>query len=259
MIVPHEGPGTWQSFLRRKDNIGLSIMEAKQKYLKEQMVFESYFQNLSTVSTVSTAAAGAAGGPAPSTGGGGFTPITDSNLVTAKNLWFSDQAAAEAEYGPIGEWNTTAVTNMDFLFFLTSFNEDISGWDVSNVTTMRNTFRLSPFNQDISGWDVSSVTSFNSMFDSAASFDQDLSSWDIANSVSDLGDMFTNSGLSRANYDAILIGWSSYTFTNNSINFGAAPTKYSGGDAANARAVLTNAPNNWTITDGGLYDPFAKQ
>lgn len=68
MIVPHEGPGTWQSFLKRKDNIGLSIMEAKQKYLKEQMVFESYFQNLSTVST---AAAGSAGGPLPSKGGGG--------------------------------------------------------------------------------------------------------------------------------------------------------------------------------------------
>ena len=71
MIVPHEGPGTWQSFLKRKDNIGLSIMEAKQKYLKEQLLFENYVSTLNTVNTVSTAAAGAAGGPAPSTGGGG--------------------------------------------------------------------------------------------------------------------------------------------------------------------------------------------
>jgi len=71
MIVPHEGPGTWQSFLRRKDNVGLTIMEAKQKYLKEQLLFESYINTLNTLSTVSTAAAGAAGGPAPSTGGGG--------------------------------------------------------------------------------------------------------------------------------------------------------------------------------------------
>jgi hypothetical protein len=71
MFIPHEGPGTWQSFLKRKDNVGLTIMEARQKYLKEQLLFESYFQTLNTTSTVSTAAAGAAGGPAPSTGGGG--------------------------------------------------------------------------------------------------------------------------------------------------------------------------------------------
>jgi len=71
MFIPHEGPGTWQSFLKRKDNVGLTIMEARQKYLKEQLLFESYINTLNTVSTVSTAAAGAAGGPAPSTGGGG--------------------------------------------------------------------------------------------------------------------------------------------------------------------------------------------
>lgn len=70
MFIPHEGPGTWQSFLKRKDNVGLTIMEARQKYLKEQLLFESYFQTLNTTSTVSTAAAGAAGGPAPSGGGG---------------------------------------------------------------------------------------------------------------------------------------------------------------------------------------------
>jgi hypothetical protein len=71
MFIPHEGPGNWQSFLKRKDNVGLTIMEARQKYLKEQLLFESYFQTLNTTSTVSTAAAGAAGGRAPSTGGGG--------------------------------------------------------------------------------------------------------------------------------------------------------------------------------------------
>ncbi len=70
MFIPHEGPGTWQSFLKRKDNIGLPIMEARQKYLKEQLLFENYLSTLNTVNTVSTAAAGAAGGPAPSTGGG---------------------------------------------------------------------------------------------------------------------------------------------------------------------------------------------
>ncbi len=253
MWKPIYQPEPWPQFVKRKDIKGLPLMEQRKKFLQEQVLFENYLSTLNTVSTVSTVAAGAAGGPAPGGGGSGpsYTPITDSNLVTARNLWLTDQPAAEAIYGPIGDWNMTAVTSLDFLFFLQSFNEDISRWDVSNVTTMRNTFRSTSFNQDISGWDVSSVTSFNSMFDSAASFDQDLSSWNIASSATDLGDMFTNSGLSTANYDAILIGWSSYTFANNNINFGAAPTQYSAGAAATARGVLTSAPNNWTITDGG--------
>lgn len=38
MIVGH--PGQWQQFMTRSDNRGLSIMEMKQKYLKEQLMFE---------------------------------------------------------------------------------------------------------------------------------------------------------------------------------------------------------------------------
>ena len=253
MWKPIYQPEPWPQFVKRKDIIGLPLMEQRRKFMEEQILFENYVSSINTVNTVSTAAAGAAGGPASNTGGGtpSYTALTDSNLGTAKNLWFSDQAAAEAEYGPIGQWNMTAVTNIDNLFFLKTFNEDVSGWDVSNVTSMRNTFRLGPFNQDISGWDVSKVTTFNSMFDSATSFDQDLSSWDIASNVNNLGDIFTNSGLSTTNYDAILIGWSAYTFTNANILFGAGTTQYSAGAAATARGVLTGAPNNWTITDGG--------
>lgn len=241
-------PGPWQWFVKRRDNVGLPLMEVRRKYLQEQLTYDNHISRLNSINWLQ----GASGGRTSSTESSpSYTPITDANLATARNLWLTDQPAAEAIYGPIGDWNMTAVTNLDFLFFLQSFNEDVSRWDVSNVTSMRNTFRSTPFNQDISRWDVSKVTTFNSMFDSAASFDQDLSSWDIANSVSDLGDIFTNSGLSTANYDAILIGWSAYTFTNNSINFGAAPTQYSAGAATTARGVLTSAPNNWTITDGG--------
>ena len=34
-------PGPWQSYVRRADNIGLPLMEVKQKYLKEQALFEN--------------------------------------------------------------------------------------------------------------------------------------------------------------------------------------------------------------------------
>ena len=32
------------------------------------------------------------------------TALTDSNINTARNLWFSDEAAATAEYGHISDW-----------------------------------------------------------------------------------------------------------------------------------------------------------
>lgn len=190
MIIAHEPPGPWQAFTKRKDNIGLPIMEVKQKYMKEQLLFESYLQQLSTVST---AAAGAAGGPAPGSGGGtpSYTALTDANITTAKDLWFSDQAAAEAEYGPIGQWNTTAVTDMSNLFNnKQTFNEDISAWDVSNVTDMTQMFYSARrFNQPIGSWDVSSVTEFARMFQTAYDFNQDLNSWSITGGEN-LGGMF---------------------------------------------------------------------
>ena len=84
MIISHEPPGPWQSFTKRKDNIGLPIMEVKQKYMKEQLLFESYLQQLSTVST---AAAGAAGGPAPGGGGGGGGgEVTQFNFYQSSGL-----------------------------------------------------------------------------------------------------------------------------------------------------------------------------
>ena len=41
MLLGAPNPGSWQIFLKRPDNIGLSIQEAKQKYLKELALFEN--------------------------------------------------------------------------------------------------------------------------------------------------------------------------------------------------------------------------
>ena len=67
---------------------------------------------------------------------------------------------------PIGHWDTSNVTNMDFMFWdVYKFNQDISKWDVSNVTRMSAMFGYaSAFNSDISDWDVSNVTDMGSMF-----------------------------------------------------------------------------------------------
>ena len=62
-----------------------------------------------------------------------MTPISHD----AVNLWFDNQAEANATYGHISDWNVSAVTDMSNAFDgRTTFNEDIGNWDVSNVTNM---------------------------------------------------------------------------------------------------------------------------
>tara|TARA_R110000751_G_scaffold65819_1_gene134518 strand:+ start:1372 stop:2211 length:840 start_codon:yes stop_codon:yes gene_type:complete len=131
--------------------------------------------------------------------------------------------------GNISNWNVSSATRMDFFFFnCAAFNQDIGSWDVSNVTTLNKMFQgATLFNQNIGAWDVSSCTVFTSFMVSA-----------------------TAASFSTANLDAIYNGWSLLTLSaNETITFGSA--KYSAAGVA-GRAVLTSAPNNWTITDGGL-------
>ena len=57
-----------------------------------------------------------------------YTPLTDANFQTAVNLWFDNQADANATYGHISDWNTSASTDMrDAFKDRTAFNEDIGG------------------------------------------------------------------------------------------------------------------------------------
>ena len=99
-------------------------------------------------------------------------------------------------YGPIGEWDTSQVTTMQYLFnrnqattyaletSISLFNEDISKWDTSNVTNMNSMFDgAHSFNGDISGWDVSNVINMGSMFQNAYAFNQNISKWDVSNVI----------------------------------------------------------------------------
>ena len=95
---------------------------------------------------------------------------------------------------PIGHWDTSNVTNMQFMFYdLYEFNQDISKWDVSKVTIMGQMFSYaSAFNSDISDWDVSNVTYMVEMFSpnyTIMEFNQDISNWDVSN-VTDMERMF---------------------------------------------------------------------
>ena len=63
----------------------------------------------------------------------GSVVLTNANFQTTVNLWFDNQAEANAIYGHIGDWNTSAVTDMSNAFKdRANFNEGISGWNVSS-------------------------------------------------------------------------------------------------------------------------------
>ena len=117
--------------------------------------------------------------------------IDDSNFKKAVNLWFDNQVEANATYGHISDWNTSAVTDMSNAFKdRTTFNEDISGWDVSSVQTMHMIFRgASAFNQPIGDWNTSAATNMAHMFENASSFNQPIGNWDVS-SVQNMFAMF---------------------------------------------------------------------
>ncbi len=160
----------------------------------------------------------------------------------------------------IGNWNVSNVIDMSGMFAgATAFDQDIGSWDVSNVTKMTSMFwEAEAFNQDISNWDVGNVTSMEDMFAGTTSFDQNIGSWNMSN-VTNISGIFWSifflspATLSVSNYDAILVGWSAQVLRPN-LWLNAEECKYSCTIGADARAILTSSPNNWTIYDAGVDD-----
>ena len=81
-------------------------------------------------------------------------------LLAAIEDWAANAAAAEAQYGPIGQWDVSRLTDFSSAFKnQATANADINAWEVSSATTMQYMFSdASAFNSDLAGWDVSQVT-----------------------------------------------------------------------------------------------------
>ena len=156
----------------------------------------------------------------------------------------------------IGRWDVSGVTDIRGMFNgASAFNQDIGDWDVSDVTSLRDMFNgASAFNQDIGDWDVSNVTNMLDMFLDASDFNQDIGDWDVSN-VTNMERMFRGATLSLGNYSALLIGWSTIDSDESPLQSGVT---FEGGNsmycptAAAARNILTNPPNRWGISDGGV-------
>jgi surface protein len=158
----------------------------------------------------------------------------------------------------IGSWNTGAVTNMSNMFNgTTAFNQNIGSWDVSAVTNMASMFNgATAFNNggssSIGNWNTSLVTDMNRVFNGATAFNQNIGAWnvEVVTNIVFFMSGKTAADYSAANLDAIYNGWSTQSVQPNlTISFGS--IKYTAAGQT-GRDTLDNAPNNWTITDGGI-------
>jgi surface protein len=178
-----------------------------------------------------------------------------SNVTDMRDMF----SGAQEFNSNLSNWDMANVTDMSGMFYgALAFNQDISGWNVSNVTDMSDLFNgATSFNQNIRIWNVSKVGNMSSMFNGATAFNQYLAGWNISN-INSLDSFLANARLSRANYDALLVGWSTLSTGENRIpnnisaSFGL--SKYSNLPATtSARNVLASS-NNWSITDGGIQN-----
>ena len=156
-----------------------------------------------------------------------------------------------------GYWVTSSVLDMNGVFWgATSFNNGgiaWMAWQTNNVTNMSSMFGgATLFNADITSWTTNNVTNMSSMFSGAAAFNQNIGVWNISNVTNFGGFMATKTPLtlSTTNLNGIYNGWASVSVKPNiNISFGSA--KRTAASTA-ARLVLTSAPNNWSIADGGI-------
>lgn len=184
----------------------------------------------------------------------------------------------------VNEWDVSAVIGMVGTFANTKFNSPIGNWNVGQVTGMVSFMQSNAFfNQNIGAWRPTLCNNFSYSFFGTTAFNNGgsdtIKDWQFKTTGTiDMSGMWQNSGLnqplggwnvqkvnqfgsfmphktpstySSANLDAIYNGWSALSglTASQSISFGTA--KYTAAAIA-GRAILTGAPNNWSITDGGI-------
>ena len=185
------------------------------------------------------------------TSGAGVYTVRISGTVVSFGF---NNAGDKLKMKNISNWGIYELRNSGSFYGCT--NLTCSATDKASVgtTDFRNHFRACiVFNGAIGNWDTGSFVRMDRMFQSANAFDQNLGNWTIKACANFNAAFFKDSGaFSTASLDGIYIGWAAQA-TNipigSTVDFQT--SKYSAGAAATARAVLTSAPYNWTITDGG--------
>lgn len=158
--------------------------------------------------------------------------------------------------GGLDNWDVSKVIYLSNMFKdASNYNGDISGWDVSKVRFMQGMFRnAGSFNQNIGAWPTTALSKTNLMFDGASAFDQDLSGWDVT-PLTNASRMYSNSGMSIANYDATLTGWATQAINNN-VPVGGHGVYYCSAEA-DRQALIDN--NNWYFVGDDILCPGANR
>ena len=198
--------------------------------------------------------------------------LTNTQKCTIMQSMFQQASAFNK---PINLDCSECIEMNNFLASASSFNNSLNLMNTGKVKSMRTMFsRASSFNQPIN-LDCSSCESFEGflarastfnsslnlintislrrtdyMFQSCASFNQPVIITPIP-LLQNTNEMFKNvPNLSTTNYSNLLILWGGQTVRPN-VTLNAPMQKYNN-QALPYRNILTSAPNNWNIQDGGL-------
>lgn len=141
-----------------------------------------------------------------------ITAIDIPNLASVENMNNMFKSCIILN-GPsnINMWNTSAVTDMSYMFFIANaFNQNISSWNTAAVTNMSFMFAgARAFNQNIGYWNTISLTNTSFMFNGAKAFNQNIGSWNTAR-ITNMDGMFAGASAFNQNISS----WNTSAVTN---------------------------------------------
>jgi surface protein len=152
-----------------------------------------------------------------------YTGIDNANIKTAMAAWQASPTAAASTYGPISNWDTSAVVDMSKLCYPSSgamqtFNADISGWNTARVANMFSAFEnAEAFNGDIGKWNVATVVTLYSTFRLASAFNQNIGIWNVARTTN-----LTQLFYSARAFNQNIGGWNTASVDNLQLTFSGA-------------------------------------
>ena len=147
----------------------------------------------------------------------------------------------------INSWDTSKVMNMSYMFYLAqNFNLPINSWNTSNVTDMSSMFCYAyKFNSDISSWNTSKVTGMSYMFINAYKFNQDIGGWDTSK-VTGMSNMFGGAEAFNNKGSPTIGNWDTSNVTDMNNMFSNAYAFNQNISSWNVQNVLTKPPTNFS-------------